>query len=388
MNSKERHEIRYQRRKAKREQKKQTACANYDDFDKVFTFDKLYDSKKDCTTNGTGWKESNQKYRLNACVNVTVAYDSLHEGKLKLRKPRTFPMWERGHRREVNSIHISERVIQKCLCKNSLKPLYARSFIYDNGASLKNGGTKKARNRLNCHLERHIRKHGTEGYILIYDFSNYFGNASHKALNDEMRKRVTDERIIAVANAFMKINNPEGIGVDLGSEQSQIQMVGLPNPIDHGIKEILRIKGSARYMDDGYLIHISKDYLKKCLDWIKEKCKELGIILNERKTRIVKLSRGFQFLKWKYKITETGKIVKRLCRQSIVRERRKLKKYRRLVDAGRMTLEKVRQSYRSWRGSARKVSSFRSVQAMDSLYNKLFVFTEDWKGCESHVQGY
>lgn len=39
----------------------------------------------------------------------------------------------------------------------------------------------------------------------------------------------------------------------------------LPNKLDHFIKEKLGIKGYARYMDDGYLIHPSKEYLKECL---------------------------------------------------------------------------------------------------------------------------
>lgn len=405
MDSTERHEIRYQRRKAKREQKKREANAAYDDFDKVFTFRHLYNAKIDCTTNGTGWKESHQKYRLNACVNVTDAYDKLHEsdGKIKLRKPKTFFLWERGHKREVNSVHIAEQVIQKCMCKYSLKPIYQRTFIYDNSASLKGGGTNKARKRMICHLERFVRKHGTNGWIAIFDFSNYFGNADHAALNADMDNNVTDRRIKNVANAFTTINNPGAIGTDLGSEQSQIQMVGLPNQIDHMIKEKLRVEGFERYMDDGDMIDESKEFLQECLKAVEEACRKRGIILNQKKTRIVSLKHGFQFLKRKYKINpETGKIIVRLCRDSIVRERRRLKKYRGLVDDGRLTLPKVKNMYDSWRGSIqrrkkrgkrkasriKKINSFRTIQSMDRLYNQLFVFTDDWKVYEQYVQSY
>lgn len=44
-------------------------------------------------------------------------------------------------------------------------------------------------------------------------------------------------------------------------------------------------------MDDGYLIHPSKEYLKECLTRMKEVCDSLGIILN---TKIKKLSEGFK----------------------------------------------------------------------------------------------
>lgn len=62
-------------------------------------------------------------------------------------------------------------------------------------------------------------------------------------------------------------------------------------------------------------------------DVLREKYAELGIQLNEKKTKIVKLSRGFTFLKTRFILTDTGKVVKKLCRESITRERAKLKKF-------------------------------------------------------------
>lgn len=48
MNSRERHEARYQRRKEKRLRRKQKRNEQYGDFDKVFTFDNLYCAFKKC----------------------------------------------------------------------------------------------------------------------------------------------------------------------------------------------------------------------------------------------------------------------------------------------------------------------------------------------------
>ena len=86
-------------------------------------------------------------------------------------------------------------------------------------------------------------------------------------------------------------------GSGLEAKQVQIFAVTYPSKIDHYIKEVLRIKGYARYMDDSYLIHKDKGYLKKCLEDLKGKFAEVGIVLNPKKTRIVKLSKGFTFLK-------------------------------------------------------------------------------------------
>ena len=52
--------------------------------------------------------------------------------------------------------------------------------------------------RMNCHLQRHIRKHGLEGGILVYDFSDYFNSAPHGPIYRENERRITDGRVRAV----------------------------------------------------------------------------------------------------------------------------------------------------------------------------------------------
>ena len=135
---------------------------------------------------------------------------------------------------------------------------------------------------------------------------------------------------------------------------------------------MLRPESYGRYMDDFYLIHESKDYLQVCLLLIEGKCAELGIELNPRKTRVVKLTRGFTWLKKRIFYTETGRIVVKPCRDSITRERRKLKKMARMVADGIMTHEQAEQSYQSWRGGMKRLDAHRSVLAMDALYRSLF----------------
>lgn len=60
------------------------------------------------------------------------------------------------------------------------------------------------------------------------------------------------------------------------------------------------------------------------------------------------------------------------CRDSITRERRKLKKMARMVAEGVMAPEQVQQSYQSWRGGMAHLDAHRSVLAMDALYRSLF----------------
>lgn len=69
---------------------------------------------------------------------------------------------------------------------------------------------------------------------------------------------------------------------------------------------------------------------------MKEVCDSLGIILNTKKTKIKKLSEGFKFLQIRFKLTETGKVLRKMSFESIKKIRRKLKKFKRWNIEGRV----------------------------------------------------
>ena len=59
---------------------------------------------------------------------------------------------------------------------------------------------------------------------------------------------------------------------------------------------------------------------------LEQGCEELGITLNEKKTQIVKLSHGFSWLKVRFFITKTGKVVRKIYKRSVTKMRQKMKK--------------------------------------------------------------
>lgn len=369
MNSKERHELRYKRRREQRLRKKREFDEIYCDFDKVFTFDNLYRSYQKCCA-GVGWKSSTQHYRANALLNVNTTYKSLLNGTFKTRGFYEFDIVERGKPRHIQSVHISERVVQRCLCDYSLVPLVKRSFIYDNGACIKYKGIDFSMNRMVRHLEKYYRQYGNEGYALVFDFSQYFKNINHEVLLNILRDKVPDDRLYGLLKHLIDDFGDEGLG--LGSQISQSCAMALPNKLDHYIKEQLGIKYYCRYMDDGCIIHPSKNYLKYCLQKITEICNELGIKLNEKKTQIVKLSRGIKFLKTRFILTKTGKVIKKPFKKNIVNMRKKLKTFKRWVEEGRMTFDDVRTSYHSWRGYQLKFNAYWARRRVYYLYIRLF----------------
>lgn len=164
------------------------------------------------------------------------------------------------------------------------------------------------------------------------------------------------------------------IGMGLGSQISQVLALASANRLYHYVKEVLRIRGYGRYMDDGYLIHPSKQYLQKCLESIKTICDELGITLNAKKTQIVKLSHGFAWLKARFYLTESSKVVRKIYKRSVTKMRIKLKKLRRKLDEGKITYEDVSNTWQSWKSYAMTFNAYYTIKNMGELYTKLFAF--------------
>lgn len=373
MTSEERREARYQRRVAQRRARRNARYANHDDFSTVFSFGHLYRSYQRCRR-GVGWKASVQKYITNAPLNVFNTYKELENGKFKSPGFFEFDLYERGKHRHIRSTGIMERVVQRCLCDNALVPMVERSFIYDNGASMKNKGYDFSVRRLTKHLQEHFRRYGTDGYILLFDFSKFFDNVSHELIKTDLHRRFTDQKILALTEHFIDAFGEKGMG--LGSQISQVLALASANKLDHFMKDICRIKGYGRYMDDGYIIYHNKEFLVALMQHLKDICTDLGITLNEKKTQIVKLSHGFTWLKIRFFLTKTGRVVKKIYKRSVTRMRRKLKKLCPKLNTGKLTFSDIWITWQSWKAYAQKFDAWHTIQNMGKLYKQLYI--DDW----------
>lgn len=369
MTSKERKEGRYQRRVAKRLKKKLDKLRYSNDYDSVFSYENLYKAYKHCRK-GVAWKTSVQKYITQAPLEVYKTYLQLQVGRYKSPGFYEFDLYERGKRRHIQSTSIRERVVQNCLCDNCLIPALQPSFIYDNGASMKNKGYTFAINRITEALRKHYRRYGQKGYVLVFDFSKFFDHVSHRLVKMSIAKKITDERLKQISSHFIDAFGDIGLG--LGSQISQVLALASANRLDHFVKEMCKIKGYARYMDDGYLISPSKDELKRCLKAIKGICDELEIKLNKKKTQIVKLSHGFTWLKVRFFLTKTGKVIRKIYKRSVVKQRQKLKKLRKKLDKGLLDFQDICNSFKSWKAYASNFNAYFTVKNMEALFRKLF----------------
>ena len=318
---------------------------------------------------------------------------------------------ERGKTRVITPIVIKDRVCQKVLCDYSLTPIMLDSLIYDNGASLPGKGVDFARARMHLHMCEAIRKFGDKFYALTFDFKSYYDSIPHyscrNVLSKIYREAVMVDMIMKVIKSYhevrikpvkdtnkraklkRKLDSDMSVGICLGSQVSQMLALLVPNDLDHYIKDVCGVRHYIRYMDDGVLLAGSKDELRTILGGMKDVCKRLGLVLHEKKTRIVKVTRGFVFLKRKYSVCGR-KLIVRLVHGGIVRMRRKLRKFARLVGCGKMSLDDVYNSFQSWVAHTNGTMSYKTMKSMMRLYNELFGsyrLTKKYKHIAKEVDG-
>lgn len=340
-------------------------------YEKLLDLNNLHKAFENCKKS-VCWKSSVQKYEANELYNLNQLRKRLLEHNYRQKPFFEFDINERGKIRHIKSLHISDRVVQRALCDLVLMPAVKPYLIYDNGASVKGKGIEFSRRRLKAHLRKFYLRHGKNGYVLTIDFHKYFDNIRHDRLVEMLERKIKDDKVMALIKYLVGTFGSSGSGVGIGSQISQVAGIFYPTEIDNYCKTVRRCRFYGRYMDDTYIIHHNKEFLKSVLSGIRAICSRLGIIVNEKKTQVSRLADGFTFLKMRYLFSAGGKIIVIPCRKTITRERRKLKKLKARLRQGLITAAEIQEQYRSWRGNTRRFNAYKSVRSMDALYKSLF----------------
>lgn len=119
-------------------------------------------------------------------------------------------------------------------------------------------------------------------------------------------------------------------------------------------------------MDDSYAIHKSKEFLEDSLENIVKIADGLGITVNLRKTRIVKLSTMWCFLQVQRSLTETGRVIQKINPKCLTTMRRKMKKVIYSVPE-----KEFDDWFKSWMESHYKIMNKQQRENMNSLYRQL-----------------
>jgi retron-type reverse transcriptase len=342
-----------------------------DSYSAIYDFGNLYSAFKR-SYRGKRGQPSADRYAAAALDATRRLSDLLRDKRYRVGQYREFKVFE-PKERVVQSNNFVDKVVQHSLCDNILEPALTGSFIYDNYASQHGKGTHAGLDRLARFMREHYRKHGADGYILKGDVSKYFYNISHEPLREMLYRKIHDPDTRWLIDQI--IDSTPDPGLPIGNQTSQFFALLYLDGLDHHIKDRRGVKHYGRYMDDFYIIHESKDFLREMLAEIKHFVAALGLTLNN-KTQIFPLRQGMDFLGFHSYLTDSGKVIRKVRAKSKNNARRKLKKLRDLYVAGKIDRETIKQSYWSWRGHAQHGNTYRLIRETDKQFIKAYYLTQ------------
>ena len=156
-----------------------------------------------------------------------------------------------------------------------------------------------------------------------------------------------------------------GKHLNIGDQVAQVAGISYPIPIDNYVKIVRGVKYYARYMDDSYAIADNKCFLEDLLKDIIKIADSVGITVNQKKTRICKLSDYWRFLQTQYSLTDTGRVVQKINQKRLTAMRRKLKQL-----APKLTEKEFHDFFYSWFKKHYKIMSRVQRENIENLYKE------------------
>lgn len=350
-------------------------CIEIGGLEDVFGYHDMYKAGKQCC-NGVRWKSSTQNFELHLFSGTAKRRRLLLDERWSPAAYVHFILSERGKTRPIDAPRIQDRQIHKVFTKRVLLPLYLPSMIYNNGASLPGKGFDFSKRELKKELHWHFRRYGREGYIILIDFKQFFPTVSHEELFKRHEQLLLNPDLKEIGNDIIK-TVPGPVGMPLGVEPSQAEMIAFPSALDNFIKCQLGMKCAGHYMDDYHIIVPPDRDPKEIMKLIVAKAESLHLTVNLSKSKIVPLTRPFKYCKAKFTLTETGRVIMCGNRGSIKRARRKIKAFYVKIQNGEMAYEDLWTSINGILAYFAGYNDHRRVLKLRRLFYAIFGFSPE-----------
>jgi len=190
---------------------------------------------------------------------------------------------------------VRDRVAQAAL-RHVIEPIFEREFAEHSYGFRPGRGCKDALRRVDELLK--------SGHVVVVDadLKSYFDTIPHDKLMTRVREKVSDGRVLALIEAFLKAGIMDGLDEwtpEQGSPQGAVISPLLSNiylnPLDHHMAE----QGfeMVRYADDFVVLCRTPEDAERALAVIRQWVQDNGLVLHPTKTRIVdERIDGFDFL--------------------------------------------------------------------------------------------
>jgi RNA-directed DNA polymerase len=190
---------------------------------------------------------------------------------------------------------VRDRVVQGAV-RHVLEPIFEKEFAEHSYGFRPRRGCKDALRRVD-----HLLKQGCV-YVVDADLKSYFDTIPHGLLLERLQERVSDSRLLALIESFLKAGILDGLrewtpeaGAPQGAVLSPLLSNIYLNPLDH----LMAQQGfeMVRYADDFVILCRSAEQAQQALEVVRDWTAQAGLTLHPTKTRIVDArTEGFDFL--------------------------------------------------------------------------------------------
>ncbi len=283
-----------------------------------------------------------------------LIWNTYHVGRY-----RFFSVYE-PKEREIAALPFRDRIVQHALVA-VIEPVWERRFIHDSYACRVGKGTHKGADRAQQYLREVKRRHGRV-YVLKADIAKYFHSIDHDIAKRIVARHIKCKRTLAllfqIIDSMVEINgNLFGVGIHIGSLTSQLIANIYLHELDLFVKHALREHYYVRYMDDFLIVHHDKRHLQRLRAVIEEYLWDRLRLRVNVKTQVFPVGlasgRAVDFLG--YRIWPTHR---RVRKSSICRIKHTMRRLGKQFAGGFITLERIRQSIRSWIAHTRHAQSY------------------------------
>lgn len=353
-------------------------------FDKAASLHELCKGAKKCRKNVSRKNYVMQFYitRVSSCTRLR---DEIIKGKYKLRPGKKVKIY-RPKRRVATAPWYRDRVWQRCMIDNGVYDDLTRGFIPNNFACQRNTakykkGTDAAIRGVVAGLQDLYRRApGQPVYGVHLDIKKYFPSTPHNEVKELDRRKISEERFLPYLEELIESNKDERAreeieadpfgerGTGLGSPINQLHQVSLLDHIDHKASEV--VPHYYRYNDDFLMLSLNKEELLTATKIIETELGLMGLTMTN-KAGIFKAQNGFYFLRKRFILKDSGKIIIRLHPNLLRDERKALKQLKKEVDEGIKTMGFVHMHYQSFIANA-EYAGDGPIRAMDKYYTELF----------------
>ena len=365
-----------------------------DQFDRASSMRVLCRNARRCKQ-AAAWKDGPLDTYLKRVAKAQTLRNDLLTGKYKMQRTVEVEIFRPKHR-IANAPALRDKIWQKSMCECGIYEDLTSSLIMDNIACQKGKGTDMAIRRVIRMLQRlHREAPGEPIFGEHLDIKQYFPTTPHEEIKELDKRKITEELFLPYLNEIVESyedKRPQEViekdlfgkrGTGLGSEANQLHQVSLLDPLDHELKTFC---GSyIRYNDDFLILDHDIDVVIRARNVIDSYLAAKGLTMTD-KGGIFKASDGFYFLRKRFIMKTSGKIIIRLHKKALAEERKTLRGLKRGVDQGVRTMDDVKHHYQSWIANA-EYAGDAPIRAMDHFYTVTFRQKPEYKRKRRYLYG-